>query len=300
MYDKKKILILGAGGMLGHVLFMKMSKCPGFDVYGTVRKINKIKCVLNGDPSLKVIDGVDAYDMDTIKGSMKEIKPGVVINCIGIIKQLPESNDPVTAISINALLPHKLAALCLEQNTRLIHFSTDCVYDGKKGRYTEKDAFTAKDLYGITKYAGEVSGKKCLTIRTSVIGHELGTRFGLIEWFLSQQKRVKGYSKAIYSGFPTAETADVLIKYVIPNEGIEGLYHLSSEPISKYELLKLIAKKYNKSIEIVPSAEVDEDRSLDSSRFRNISGYIPPKWDRLVDLMYDHYKNSPCYNKSTG
>jgi len=295
--NKKKILVLGAGGMLGHMLFSKLSGSEDMDVYGTVRNKDKIVGLLDVALCSRVIENVDANDFASIQRTISEIKPDITINCIGIIKQLPGSNDPVTAIGINSLLPHKIAGICAGAGCRLIHFSTDCVFDGKKGNYSEADAPTAADLYGRTKFLGEVAGQNCLTIRTSIIGHELGTHYGLIEWFLAQKKTVSGYRKAIFSGFPTVEIARILSEYVIPDGGLNGLCQVSSEPISKFDLLKLVAKVYGKDIEIVPSDAVDENRSLDSDRFRRITGYKPPEWETLIEDMRENYINSPCYNE---
>jgi dTDP-4-dehydrorhamnose reductase len=171
------------------------------------------------------------------------------------------------------------------------------VFDGKKGNYTEQDTSNAADLYGKTKYLGEVHYPHCVTLRTSIIGHELKGKYGLVEWFLAQEGRVRGFTNAIYSGFPTVEMARIMGEYVIPSESLSGLYHVSSEPISKYDLLKLVSEKYGKEIEIEPYDEFRQDRSLESAHFRNVSGYVPPSWSELVDRMHMNYMESPYYEK---
>jgi dTDP-4-dehydrorhamnose reductase len=295
--NKTKILILGAGGMLGHVLFQVLSGYDSLDVYGTVRNSEKLCNKFNKDMMKKIINGIDADKFNVIDYCILKLRPEIVLNCIGIIKQLPEAKDPIISIGINSLLPHKITKICGDIGARLIHFSTDCVFDGKKGNYSEMDIPDAADLYGRTKFLGEVTGLNCLTIRTSIIGHELGSHNGLVEWFLSQNGKIEGYRNAIFSGFPTIEIANILTKYIIPNKNIEGLYHLSAKPISKYDLLKLIAEIYKKDIEIIASCRVNENRSLDSSRFHKLFGYIPPEWVELVGMMHDHYINTPCYNR---
>jgi dTDP-4-dehydrorhamnose reductase len=187
--------------------------------------------------------------------------------------------------------------LCRTAGARLIHISTDCVFDGKKGGYTEEEDSNATDLYGRTKFLGEVAYPHCITLRTSIIGHELKGDRGLIEWFLAQEEPIRGFKKAIFSGFPTIEIARIINDYIIPNDDLQGVYHVSSEPISKYELLRLVAQRYEKQIDIEPDDTVTIDRSLDSSRFRQATGYHPPSWPELVDNMYRNFIDSPYYNK---
>lgn len=298
--DRKKILVLGAGGMLGHVLFSRLSATEGYNTTGTVRHTGKLGAIFNDGNRAKITDGVEADRFDTVEKAVRASKPDIIINCIGIIKQLPEAKDPVISININSLFPHRLAKLCGDNGIRLVHFSTDCVYDGKKGNYTEEDLPNASDLYGRSKFMGEVAGPGCMTIRTSIIGHELLGSYGLVEWFLAQKGAVQGYKKAVFSGFPTIEMADIIMEHVIPGDRLEGLFHISADPISKYELLRIVSEKYGKVIEILPSDKVNENRSLDSSKFRKISGYRPPKWDQLIEKMHGHYLKSPCYNKNIG
>ncbi|RJP75589.1 MAG: SDR family oxidoreductase [Desulfobacteraceae bacterium] len=292
---KYTVLILGVTGMLGHTLFNELSKNPELDVFGTARNINGIKNVFQSDFSKKIRSNVDAENFDSVNRAMASIQPDIVINCIGLIKQLPIANDPLSAVTVNAQLPHRISLICKTAKARMIHISTDCVFDGMTGGYQESDPSTANDLYGKTKYLGEVDYPHCLTMRTSIIGHELKTRLGLVDWFLSQKEDIKGFTKAIYTGFPTVEIADIISRWIIPNPDLSGLYHVSSAPISKYDLLKIIAERYDKKIHIEPSDEFKCDRSLNSERFQSQTGYSPPSWPELVDKMYDHYHSSGLY-----
>jgi dTDP-4-dehydrorhamnose reductase len=291
-----KVLILGVSGMLGHTLLDKLSGLKELDVYGTARNIDKGKNIFRPEILDKVRNGVDAENFDSINRAMASIQPDIVINCIGLIKQLPIANDPLSAITVNAQLPHRISLICKTAKARMIHISTDCVFDGMIGGYKETDPSTANDLYGKTKYLGEVDYPHCLTMRTSIIGHELKTKLGLVDWFLSQKEDIKGFTKAIYTGFPTVEIAEIISKWIIPNPNLSGLYHVSSAPISKYDLLKIVAEKYNKKIHIEPSDEFHCDRSLNSELFQRQTGYTPPSWPELIGKMYDHYHSSGLYN----
>lgn len=290
-----KILVLGASGMLGHTLYARLHKAGVYDVRATARKAEFLGAYLSADKLAKISGGVDADNFDSIVKVIGEFKPDQVINCIGIIKQLAASTEHIPALSVNSLFPHRLAMLCKAAGVRIIHVSSDCVFDGSKGNYLETDASNASDLYGRTKFLGEVDYPHAVTLRTSIIGHELGTRYGLVEWFLQQTGTVKGYTSAIFSGFPTVELADIIIDHVIPRPELCGLYHISSDPVSKHDLLKLIARQYGAEIGIEPCAEFVADRSLDSRRFREVTGYTPPSWDLLVQRMHADFISSAHY-----
>jgi dTDP-4-dehydrorhamnose reductase len=288
----KKVLVLGGTGMLGHALFYFCSDRGDLDVYTTVIEREGVEKWFPARHLWRVRMGVCVENFEAIIRAVADIKPDVVINCIGIVKVSQIQKDPLSAISINAGLPHKLASICLNSGARLIHISSDGVFDGRKGMYTEQDAVNISDFYGMTKFLGEVSGPNCLTIRTSIIGHELVEKKGFVEWFLSQTGTVRGYTKAIYSGFPTTEFARIITDYIIPNDNLSGIQHISSEPISKFNLLKLIAERYGKQVEIEPCEEPVSDRSLNSSLFRSLTGYAPAPWVELVDRMYcEHEKH---------
>jgi dTDP-4-dehydrorhamnose reductase len=294
-----RILILGAAGMLGHTLLNELSKQKGLTVYGTVRCSDGLPWACDSEVFEKIIQGVDVENFDTIIQAMASARPDVVINCIGLIKRAPRAEDPLSVITINAKLPHRISLVCKAVGARMIHFSTDCVYDGTTGNYPEEAPANATDLYGRTKFLGEVKENHCVTVRTSIIGHELQGKRGLLEWFLAQEGPVRGFTRAIFSGFPTVEIARILAEYIFPNYSLYGLYHVSSEPISKHELLSMVAQQYGKEITIEPYDGFVCDRSLDSSRFRQETGYSPPSWKELVKMMYDHYRISGKYSSRT-
>ena len=291
MHSHKKILILGATGMLGHTLFTSFSQQSNCEIYATARDQAGLSQWFPPQLVRKIVTNVDADNFSSVQHALDLLKPDIVINCIGIIKQLQVAKDPVISITMNALFPNRLARACKDVGSRMIHISTDCVFSGTKGNYLESDIPDATDLYGRTKLLGEVDHPHCVTLRTSIIGHELKGKHGLIEWFLAQEGKVRGFTKAIYSGFPTVEIGSVISKYVIPNKELHGLYHVSSDPISKYDLLRLVAERYGKKIEIESFADFVLDRSLNSNRFRDATGYKPPSWHNLVEKMYQDFKS---------
>ncbi|BBJ31711.1 NAD(P)-dependent oxidoreductase [Rickettsia asiatica] len=279
-----KILILGVTGMLGNSICRFLSSDKKFDIFATARN-NSARSYFSKDLSDKLIINVDVENHDSLVEVFNKTKPDIVINCIGLVKQLTDANDPLKALPINSLLPHRLANLCKLTNSRLIHISTDCVFSGKKGNYKESDFPDCYDLYGRSKFLGEVDYPHAITLRTSIIGHELAGNRSLINWFLSAEGHVKGFEKAIYSGFPTVELARIIRDFVLPNKELHGLYHVASKPINKLELLKLVAEIYNKEIDIIPSDELVIDRSLDATSFNEVTGYAPPEWRELVKRM---------------
>ena len=280
-----KVLVLGVTGMLGSTLFRYFSADTNFHVWGTLRSPTGLK-YFSSDAHSRLLSHIDVLDADDLVSVMNSVRPDIVINCVGLIKQLADAKDPLTVLPINAIFPHRLAKLCALANARLVHISTDCVFSGRKGMYSEGDASDAEDLYGKSKYIGELhDDSHAVTLRTSIIGHELQSSESLIDWFLCQKNSMKGYEKAVFSGLPTIELARVIKDYVIPKPELNGLYHVSVEPIDKLSLLKLVAKTYNKEIDIVPDDQVCIDRSLDSSRFQQATGYIPPSWPDLVKSM---------------
>ncbi|MEQ5321975.1 SDR family oxidoreductase [Providencia rettgeri] len=284
-----KVLVLGATGMLGYSLFSNLNEYSHLDVYGTLRSINGKEHFLE-KYSNKLIENIDINHLDDIEKTIQSIQPNIVLNCIGLIKQHDISKQHISAIEINSLLPHQLARICDKYYARLIHFSTDCVFDGKLGNYQESDLPTAMDLYGRSKCLGEVSYGQHLTLRTSIIGHELTSSVSLVDWFLSQENEVNGFSKAIFSGLPTCYIAKILAELIFINPALQGMYHLSVEPIDKYTLISLVAKYYNKKIKINKDTDFVIDRSLDSTHFKKLTGFIPPSWSWLIEYMYNDYQ----------
>jgi dTDP-4-dehydrorhamnose reductase len=288
-----KILILGGSGMLGHRLWINLSKVH--ETWVTVRGDGSEIPDASEFPRKYIRPIVDALNFDQVIRAMASIQPDLVINCIGLIKQMGHlARDPLFSISLNAMLPHRISMTCRTAKIRMIHISTDCVFSGKKGNYLESDQSDAEDLYGRTKFLGEVAYPHCVTLRSSIIGQELKNHLGLIDWFLAQTGGIEGYKKAIYSGFTTDEFSTIIRDYVIPNTSLSGIYHVSSDPISKYDLLQLVKQAYHKEIEIKENEDFLCDRSLDSTRFKQFTGYQPPSWEKMIDEMA---ANSYFYEK---
>jgi dTDP-4-dehydrorhamnose reductase len=229
--------------------------------------------------------GLDVVQLERLMEILADFRPQVVVNGIGIIKQRAASTESIPSLEINALFPHQLAILCKMIGARLIHLSTDCVFSGKKGNYSETDLPDAEDLYGRSKYLGEVSDSRCLTFRTSMIGRELARKQSLLEWIFAQKDAIKGFRGAIFTGFTTLELSRIIEKMIVDHPGAAGLYHVSSEPISKYDLLMLVKKKMQLDVEIVPDDSYRCDRSLDSSRFRREFKYHPPAWEKMIEEL---------------
>lgn len=281
-----RVLVLGVTGMLGNAMYRLLSQDAAMAVYATSRNAAALS-YFGEELHSRIISGVDVENYDSLVEVFGKVRPDVVINCIGLVKQLANADNPLQAVPINTLLPHRLAALCTVAKTRLIHVSTDCVFSGNKGDYQESDIPDAHDLYGRTKLLGEVDYPHAITLRTSIIGHELSGHRSLVGWFLNQNTAtVKGYRRAIFSGLPTCELAAVVRDFVLPSPELHGLYHVSAEPINKYELLRLISTVYGKAIEVVPDDTLIIDRSLRSNRFRQATGYTPAPWPELINRMY--------------
>ena len=280
-----KILILGASGMLGNAMVRLLSEKTDWDVAGTVRS-ESAKRFFQHDLASLLLCGIDVEHHDSLLQAFSRTRPDVVVNCVGLVKQRADASDPLQAIPINSLLPHRLARLCEMSGARLIHMSTDCVFSGDKGGYLESDPPDADDLYGRSKFLGEVNYPHAITLRTSIIGHELQSNHGLINWFLSQQKTCAGYTHAIFSGLPTAVLARIVRDVVIPRPDLHGIYHVAAAPITKYKLLNIVAEIYGKEIAIVPDGRVAIDRSLDATRFREATGYVAPDWETMIETMH--------------
>ena len=281
-----RILILGGSGMLGHQLWRHFSsKFP--ETYTTIRRTcsdYKNHGLLS---SINVIESVDARRFEFLKGVIAGIHPDIIINCIGITKRREEEGNYIESIMLNSLLPHKLAEWGESQGAKIVNFSTDCVFDGKLGNYTEGSQTSAEDLYGRTKALGEISGKSSLTIRSSFIGQELQNGTELFEWFLAQTGAVKGFRNTIYTGLTTIELGRIVERLIVEYPECSGLYHVSSEPLSKYELLGLIREKLQLNIDIIPDNTFKCNRSLNSKKFRREFNYSPPSWEDMIDELAD-------------
>lgn len=279
-----RVLILGGTGMLGHKLAQTYRS--RYDVYTTLRGRYTDYAQFGIFDADRTLEGVDAFYFDSIIRAVAQAQPDVIINCIGVIKQLASARDPLISLTLNALLPHKLANLCQAGGIRLIHISTDCVFNGKDGMYTEDSPSNAEDLYGRTKFLGEVGGPNSLTLRTSIIGRELNTASGLIEWFLSNRGgQVRGFRKAIYTGFTTLALSTIIADLIDHHPDLSGVYQVSSQPINKYDLLLLVREACRLDIHIEPDDSVEIDRSLDSTHFRQATGFTPPSWPQMIEAL---------------
>jgi dTDP-4-dehydrorhamnose reductase len=276
-----KILILGGDGMLGHQLFkyfqsqheVKVTLHQGLNTYKSFGLFSHDNAYQN----------IEVGSLGRLVDVLSDFQPEAVINAVGIVKQRPTAKESIPSLEINALLPHRLALLCKGMRARLVHMSTDCVFSGKKGNYVETDLSDAEDLYGKSKFLGEVHDRHCITLRTSIIGRELSRKKSLLEWLLSQHETVKGFKNAIFTGFSTLEMCRIIEKILMSHPNANGLYHVSSEAISKFDLLMLIKEKMHLDVQIIPDENFRCDRSLDSTRFRKEFHYAPPSWEKMIE-----------------
>ena len=270
--------------MLGHKLYQVLT--PVCDVTGTIRGPYVDIAKYDSFEPARIVPGVDVREISRVEKVIEEIIPNVVINCVGIVKSLEKEKGTLLSIWINSLLPHQLYRICRLKGTRLIHISTDCVFSGRRGNYQEDDPSDAEDIYGKTKCLGEVNEPGALTIRTSFIGRELTGANGLLEWFLANNGgRVRGFTNAIFSGFPSLHLAGIISDIIIKYQNLSGVYHISTEPLSKFELLSLIKKAMGLSIEIEQYPGIKCNRSLDSTRYRDATGFAPLPWNEMVNEL---------------
>lgn len=277
-----RVLVLGGTGMLGHKLFQTLRE--RVDTFVTLRSAGPPWHGYPFDPDRgRGIGGVEATNLETVAAAVARARPEVVVNCIGIVKQREAAADAAQMHQVNALFPHLLARLCRERGCRLIHLSTDCVFSGLRGGYSEDDEADPVDLYGRSKLLGEVTGEGCLTLRSSMIGRELAGQAGLLEWFISQRGGcVQGFRNAVFSGLTTVALARVIAALVSDHPDLEGLLHVASEPISKLKLLERANRALGLGIAIEPVDEPRLDRSLDGSKFTAATGIVVPSWDRMI------------------
>lgn len=289
MNGKMRVLILGATGMLGSATLRVLMERNDWSVYGSIRS-EIAKELFPNNFRQRLITVGDLTQLDQLEAVLKKVQPQVVVNCIS--PREVGRQESFELFSVLSLLPRRLEYLCGQLNARLIHISSDGVFSGKVGSYTESNLPDATDPYGISKLLGEVHAPHTITIRSSIIGHELSVKTGLLEWFLEQEGECRCFTRAIFSGLPTVVLAAVIRDVVIPMPELHGIYHVSSDPISKFDLLTIVAKEYRKTINMVADDTVVIDRSLISDRFREITQYEPPSWPELVRIMHTYRYDS--------
>lgn len=275
-----RILILGGNGMLGHQLFKHLAE--DHEIKVTLRQDLSEYEKFNLFHPDNSFSGINVRSADQLIEVLGEFQPQAIVNAVGIIKQRSSARESIPSLELNSLFPHRLAILCKTINARMIHLSTDCVFSGKKGNYREDDPSDALDLYGKSKYLGEVNEQHCITLRTSMIGRELSRKKSLLEWFLAQKGSIKGFKKAIFSGFTTQELSRIIEMILTQHPYASGIYHVSSDPISKFDLLSLIKRGLNLPVKIIPDKSFVCDRSLDSSKFSQEFSYNPPTWEEMI------------------
>ena len=289
-----RMLVLGGSGMLGHQLCRVLS--ARMDTWAAFREDPAKYKGYDFIAQERALGGVNAEDVASIRGALDTVVPDAVINCIGIVKQRDEAKQAIPSIQVNALFPHQLADLCQEGNARLLQISTDCVFSGLRGKYTEADTPDPIDLYGRSKLLGELNRPNCLTLRTSIIGWQLNTFSSLLSWFSQQRgQRIKGYQQAIYSGFSTRVLAGLISDLIETRPDLSGLYQVASEPISKYDLLVGLRDRLGwDDIEIEPDDNFYCDRSLVGTRFSVATGWKAPDWDEMLSGLAEEW---PVYQE---
>ncbi len=276
-----KILILGGEGMLGHELLLSLSQ--RHSVKATVRQSPLAYAQFGLFNETNTYFDVDVLDQNNLMQAMVDFQPEAVINAVGIVKQRHLAKESIPSLEINALLPQRLSLICRAIGARLIQLSTDCVFSGKKGFYTEEDKPDPEDIYGQTKLLGEVNNQHAVTIRSSIIGLELTRKTSLIEWYLAQKGEIKGFRKAIYSGITTMEMSRLIELILTRHPDLHGIWHVASKPINKFDLLNVLnARLQRDDIKIIPSDELVCDRSLCGDKFTKLTGYKPPTWDQML------------------
>ena len=286
-----KVLVLGASGMLGNAVYRNFQERPDIELTGVLRS-NKARRTLRESATARLIIDPNFTSNEVLRTIMDSVAPDEIINCVGYVKQRVQKNSSLEQIFLNSFFPHQLSELAFGVGARLCHVSTDCVFSGEKGGYAETDRPDPLDFYGATKWVGEISGERNLTLRTSIIGHELKNRSGLLEWFLSQRGEVDGFTNAIFSGVTTLEFSELYYQLITKHQRLMGLFHVASEPISKFDLLSLIKDIYAVDVDLTPNGKIRIDRSLNGSLLKSITGYSHPNWSDAIRAMYANHQIS--------
>jgi len=285
-----RVLVVGASGMLGHEAIRTLA--PDFEVWGSCRNPAALPDL--GIPAERIVGGLDATDSGAAAALVEQVRPDLVINAVGVVKQVAAAKAAVPSITVNSLWPHLLADACERSGARMVHFSTDCVFSGATGGYREDDTPDAADLYGRSKLLGEVTDRaNVITLRTSIIGWQIGEPTGLVGWFAAHRSEpLKGFTKAVFSGLTTRAVTEMIRDVVLPDEALSGLWHVSANPIDKYTLLSRLAESLGWEVDLTPSDELVIDRSLDSTRFRERTGWTPPTWDTMLAQLAVEYSDA--------
>lgn len=248
-----------------------------------------------------VYTNVDVRNWDCIPSVLTAAMPDVIINCVGIVQQVPAYRDVAQVIAVNALFPQQLAAYCRKREIKVIHISSDCVWDGRRGQYRDNEIPNGHDLYAHTKISGEIDVPGCLTLRTSFVGREIEGTYGLVEWFLSNEgNAIDGWQNAIFSGFTSLALSNLIADVIEYCTDLEGIYQVSTQPINKYDLLCLVRDAYDANIEINGISEPHIDRSLDSIPFRELTGFVPQTWAEMIaDMANDQTPYDEIRRKRT-
>lgn len=277
-----RIVILGATGMLGHKLWQQLSaRFP--DTHAIVRRNRDALRRFGLYEGPRVVDGIDAIDFTALSGVLAHLKPTVILNCVGVTKRREVPGDAAPSIALNALLPHQLAAWGRHHHARVITFSTDCVFDGKAGRYTEDSLTNAEDLYGRSKALGEIRMPVTLTLRSSFIGRELEHGTELLEWLISQKKQsVRGFRRALYSGISTLRLAHIVGDIIEKFPSLSGLSQIAGPVITKYDLLRLASEAFGLDVIIESDDSNAIDRTLNGAKFSSTTGFVAPDWRAML------------------
>jgi dTDP-4-dehydrorhamnose reductase len=278
-----RILVVGASGMLGHEAVKVLA--PDFEVWGACRKPEELPSL--GIPSDRLLGGLDATKAESAFQIVDRVRPHLCINAAGIVKQRAEAKSAIPSIAVNSLWPHALADACARYGARMVHVSTDCVFSGGRGNYVESDVPDDVDLYGRSKLLGEVADQNhVVTLRTSIIGWQIGEPTGLVGWFAAHRREpLNGFTRAVFSGLTTRALTEVVRDVVLPDPSLAGLWHVSADPIDKFTLLSELARHLEWAVNLMPVDQPVIDRSLDSTRFRDRTGWVPPKWDEMLEEL---------------
>ena len=288
-----RVLIVGADGMLGNAVWRYFCGRPDYHTVGSIRSSGNAERLGPRSGQTLLFSG-DLLASNALEILIDNAQPDAVVNCAALTKLVRDGHDPLLTISANSLLPHRLYELCHARGARFIQVSTDCVFNGERGGYSEDDPCDATDLYGRTKVLGEITDKPdAVTLRTSIIGYEIASKRGLLEWFLAQEGQCKGFTNAYFSGVTTSLLARIIDEYVLSDPTLSGLFHIAGPRISKHDLLQKMAAAYGKAIEIVPDGALHIDRSLTAARFAQRTGFVAPGWDEmLADLARERAKGN--------